>query len=150
MPTFRPIVDTPHYGIGKYLSSLLNPLTITNYSVKDSFETAKRITAIPPELFSEGHKFISFDATSWFTNVSLKRTFNIILKRIYKKIEKVIPTTLRKGTIKKLILDAGTKNVFSFNNNFYKQIDGVSMGSPLGLVLANNIMTKLESTIVSR
>ena len=40
IPPFRPIVDTtstPHYGIGKYLSSLLNPLTINNYSIEDSF-----------------------------------------------------------------------------------------------------------------
>ena len=50
--------------------------------------------------------------------------------------------------MKKLILDACTKTVFCFNNKFYKQIDGVSIGSPLGPVLANIIMTKLESTIV--
>ena len=50
--------------------------------------------------------------------------------------------------MKKLILDACTKTVFSFNNKFYKQIDGVSMGSPLGPVLANIIMTELENTIV--
>ena len=75
-----------------------------------------------------------------------KRTVNIILKRIY--VDKVIPTTLRKRAMKKLILDACTKTVFSFNSKFYKQVDGVSIGSPLGPVLANIIMTKLESTTV--
>ena len=50
--------------------------------------------------------------------------------------------------MKKLILDTCTKTVFSFNSKFYKQVDGVSIGSPLGPVLANIIMTKLESTIV--
>ena len=51
IPPFRPIVDTtstPYYGIEKYLSSLLNPLIINNYSIEDSFEPAKRIKAIPP------------------------------------------------------------------------------------------------------
>ena len=46
-----PIVDTtstPHYGIAKFLSSLLNPFAINNYSVKDSFEAPKSIQAIPP------------------------------------------------------------------------------------------------------
>ena len=81
-----------------------------------------------------------------FTNVPLKRTVNTILKRIY--VDSVIPTTLRKRTMKKLILDACTKTVFSFNNTFYKQIDGVSMGPSLGLVLANIIMTELESTVI--
>ena len=49
IPPFRPIVDTtstPHYGIEKYLLSLLNPLLINNYSIEDSFEAAKRIKAI--------------------------------------------------------------------------------------------------------
>ena len=64
--------STPHYGIGKYLSLLLNPLTISNYSVEDSFEAAKRVKAIPPELFNEGYKFISFDAISLFTNAPSK------------------------------------------------------------------------------
>ena len=55
VPSFRLIVDTtstPHYGIAKFLSSLLNPLAINNHSVKDSFEAAKRIQAIPPELLN--------------------------------------------------------------------------------------------------
>ena len=50
--------------------------------------------------------------------------------------------------MKKLVLDASTEIIFSFNTRFYKQIDGVSMGSPLGSVLTNIIMTQLESTIV--
>ena len=50
--------------------------------------------------------------------------------------------------MKKLILDSCTKTVFSFNSKFYKQVDGVSMGSPFGPVLANIIMTELERTIV--
>ena len=48
-----PIVDitsTLHYDIAKFLSSLLNPLAINNYSVNDSFESANHIQAILPEL----------------------------------------------------------------------------------------------------
>ena len=89
---------------------------LNNYS----FEAANYIKAIPPELFNEGYKFISFDITSLFTNVPLKRTANIILKRIY--VNKVIPPTLRKGTMKKLVLDACTKTVFSFNRNFMNEL----------------------------
>ena len=55
IPPFWLIGDTTstlHYGIGKYLSSLLNSVTINNYSVEDSSEAAKRIKAISPELFN--------------------------------------------------------------------------------------------------
>ena len=50
--------------------------------------------------------------------------------------------------MKKLIVGACAKIAFSSNSKYCKQIDGVSMGSPLKPVLANIIMTELESTIV--
>ena len=40
LPSFRPVIDTtntPHYGVEKFLTRLLNPLT-QNVSIKDSFE----------------------------------------------------------------------------------------------------------------
>ena len=44
-----------------------------------------------------------------------------------------------------------TKNIhFSFNNEIYIQIDGVSMSSPLGLVIANIFMVKLKTTLVPK
>ena len=62
--------------------------------------------------------------------------------------DKVIHTTLRKRTMKKLIIYSCTKTSFSFNNKINKQIDGVSMGSPSGPVLANIIMTEFQKIIV--
>ena len=59
-------------------------------------------------------------------------------------------TKLTKRTLKKLILDSCTKTIFSLNGHLYKQIDGVSMGSPLGPTLANIIMTEFEQEIVKR
>ena len=49
---------------------------------------------------------------------------------------------------KHLILDSCTKTIFSLNGKLYKQIDGVSMGSPLGPTLANIIMTEFEDIII--
>ena len=72
------------------------------------------------------------------------------MKKIFKGVyeDKVIHTTLRKHTMKKLIIEFCIKTAFRFNNNIYKKIDGVSMGSPFGRVLANIIMTKLEKFTV--
>ena len=69
----------------------------------------------------------------------------MILKRLYE--DKVIRTTLRKRTMKKLIIDLTVKQ-HSFNNKIFKQIDGVLIGSGLCLVLRNIIMTELENIIV--
>ena len=40
---------------------------------------------------------------------------------------------------------ATKESFFMFNNKFYKQIDGVAMGSPLGLALANIFMCSFEN-----
>ena len=69
----------------------------------------------------------------------------MVLKCLYE--DKVIRTTLRKRTMKKLIIDLAVKQ-HSFNDKIFKQIDGVSIGSGLCLVLRNIIMTELENIIV--
>ena len=141
IPNFRPILDTSctvYYGVGKYLSNRLNPLTLNGYSLKDSFEATQRIHSIPIELFAQGYRYVSFNVVSLFTNVPLKKTIEIILKRVYN--DQLVQTKLEKRTLKKLLLDAYQKTAFFFNGKIYKQTDGVSVGSSLGPVLANIIM----------
>ena len=107
-----------------------------------------RIRSIPPELFDEDYRYISFDVTSLFTNVPLNRTIKIILKRVYE--EKLVKTNLKKNTLKKLIKDSCSKTAFMFNGKIYKQIDGVSMASSLGPVLANVIMTEFDKIVFDK
>jgi hypothetical protein len=150
LPKFRPIIDTtntPHYNVGKFIAGLLNPITLNQFSLRDSFDAVEAIKSIPKDLFFQGYKFVSFDVESLFTNVPLRRTINIILDRVYK--QNLIDSTLRKSTLKKLILDSCTKTIFSCNGTLYEQLDGVSMGSSLGPILANIILTEFENIIVS-
>ena len=46
--------------------------------------------------------------------------------------------------------DTCSKTVFSTSNKLYQQIDGVSMGSSLGPLLAGIIMTEMEKTIIKK
>ena len=150
IPKLRPIIDTtntPYYKIGQYLSSLSQPLTINDYTLKDSFDAANKIKSLPSEMFEEGYQFVSFDVESLFTNVPLNKTINIILDRIYR--QKLLKTNLKKRTMKKLLLDSCTKTAFSYDNILYQQCDGVSMGSSLVLVLANVILTEFENVVVT-
>ena len=126
---FEQLLTLPVLLIGKFLSSLLQPLTHNDYNLKDSFDAVKRIRSIPPELFDNGYQFVSFDVQSLFTNVPVKKAINIILDRVYNK--KLINTNLKKRTMKKLLVDSCTKTAFSFDNVLY-ELCGVSMGSPLG------------------
>ena len=69
------------------------------------------------------------------------------MNRLY--IEKKISATLSKRSLKKLLLEACTKSAFSFNKKLYEQIDGVSMGSPLGPLMTNAILTELERVVLN-
>ena len=111
--------------------------------MKTSFDAVKRIRL---ELFDEDYQFVSFDVQSLSTNVPVSKTINIIVDRVYNK--KLINANLKKSKMKKLLLDSCTKTAFSFDNVLYEQCDGVSMGSSLGPVLANIILTEFENVIV--
>ena len=50
---------------------MLQPLTINDYTLKDSFDAANKIKNVPSEMFEEGYQFVSFDIESLFTNVPL-------------------------------------------------------------------------------
>ena len=149
IPKFRPIIDTTnttHYGVGKFLTRLLQPLTHNEFTIKDSFDAVDKIRTVASHLFNEGYRWISFDVESLFTNVPLAKTIDVVLRRVY--TEDAIDTNLKKRTLKKLIKDCCQKTTFSFNSVLYEQNDGVSMGSSLGPVLTKVIMTELEKTIV--
>ena len=101
---------------------------------------------IPLFLFLSSFFYVSFDVESLFTNVPIKRTIDIILKRIY--IDKVICTKLKNRSMKNLLLDAYIKTDFMFNGVIYEQKHDVCMGSSLGPMLANVVMTDLEEKII--
>ena len=75
-----------------------------------------------------GYVAISFDAVSLFTNVPLRDTIDIILKKVYD--EQLIETKITRKNLEKLLLVCTQGTPFTFNNKMYMQTDGVMMGSP--------------------
>ena len=80
-----------------------------------------------------------------FTNVRLADTIQICADALYGG-ELLSPDYPNKIFVE--LMNTATKSVeFSFNNNMYKQIDGVTMGSPLRVVLANTFIGYHESKV---
>ena len=75
---------------------------------------------------------------SFFTSIPLNKTIDIILDKILN--QKVLHTTIKRWTMKKLLRDACTKTPFSINGELYQQIDGVY---GFTTTLANIIMTAI-------
>ena len=113
----RPIVsniNTSTYNLEKFLSKLLSPLRQSDHndrSTKDFIQNIKR------ENIPIGYKMVSLDVKSLFTNVSLDRTNNIFLKRIYDGNELRI-SNARNG-MKELLLLCTRKVHFTFNGKIY-------------------------------
>ena len=85
---------------------------------------------------------LPLDVKSLLTNAPLDKTIHIILKKVYD--EKNIKTTIPISIMKELFYVCTKYVHFIFNGEIYIQCDGLAMGSPLGLVLANIFMIPLK------
>ena len=76
----------------------------------------------------------SLDITLLFTNIPLDETINICLNEPFDKKQCV--SNLDRANFEKLLRLATKESYFIFDEAFYKQLDGVAMGSPLGSTLS--------------
>ena len=72
----------------------------------------------------------SFDNESLFTNIPLEETINICVDKLFENNTKV--NNLTKESFISLLQLATLDSFFIFDGKYYKQKDGVAMGSPLG------------------
>ena len=80
---------------------------------------------------------ISYDVCNLLTNIPLKETIKLALNLIFEKRPEI---RIPRKQLTKLLEFAPSRTHFLFNGNYYNQIDGVALGSPLGPTLANLFM----------
>ena len=81
-----------------------------------------------------------------FTNLTLGKTIEITLERIYERKE--INTSVSKKELKQLQTLCAKKVYFTYDNIADQQNDRVTMGSPPGPVLSAIFMVKLENSLI--
>jgi len=139
-PPFRPIlsaIGTVSYNLAKFLVPILEPLTTNQFVCKDSFAFAAEIRNQNPGLYMS-----SFDVDSLFTNIPLDETIDICVKKLFGRKHKF--KGFSKADFRSLLQYAVKDNLILFNGNYYIQVDGVAMGSPLGPTLANIFLCHWE------
>ena len=80
----RPIlsaINTHTYNLSKFLVPLLRPLSLSPYSITDSFSFIRELLSL--NLDTDNLTMASYDITSLFTNVPLDETIEIILNKLY-------------------------------------------------------------------
>ena len=144
----RPIISqipTPTYALAKKLCAILTPYIPATYSLQsptDFLDILKNSNATG--------KMASLDVESLFTNVPVDRTINYIIDRVYHNNSMAaldIPEPVLRG-----LLECCTKEApFTCpRGKKYRQVDGVAMGSPLGVLLANFFMGCVEEEIFKK
>ena len=138
----RPILSmtgSPYHKLAKWLTKVLEPIRskMAVHSLKDTFQFVQYIA----DKNINDQIMASFDVESLFTNVPLHDVISIIHDYAAEnRIDVGIPLYDLCN-----LLSLCTSNIqFLFNGQYYRQIDGVAMGSPLGPVLADIFMAHLE------
>ena len=106
-------------------------------------EQVKHITLAPGEFLS------SYDVSDLFTSVPVDPALNII-KDLLEKDHTLKERTLMEASDIILLLDFCLKNTyFSFQDQFYEQVEGAAMDSPVSPIVANLYMEYLEQKALS-
>ena len=145
---FRLIIDqagTYLYNAAKVISNYLKPLTKNQYSIRDTQSFPTTIKSLPS--LKEDEEDVSYDVESLFTNIPVQEIIEYIINQIY-VYDKIKPIC-NKLIFKRLLLKITTEVSFTIEGNFFKQIDGCTMGGPLSVTLSDIFMVKMENEIVS-
>lgn len=136
------MTQTAYERVSKWLAEMLKPVEkcFSGFCVQDSFSFVESIQDFDASSFS----MVSFDVCSLFTNVPVNETIEIIVNTVSDNPD-LCP--LPPDLLRDLLLLCVTNVQFLFNGQFYRQVDGVAMGSPLGPLFANIFMGSIEKRL---
>ena len=141
----RPIVSstgTASYNTSKELANILKPLVgWTSHhlkNTKDFIDQIKDIKLLPDETI------ISYDIKALFTSVPIQPVINIIKKKLENDKDLKLRTSMSIQHIISLIEYCLKSTYFVFRGQYYEQLEGAAMGSPLSPIIANLYMEEFE------
>lgn len=138
-------INSPTHKFAKVIAEVLKKYIPQPKSyVKNSLEVKKLIDNIKIPV---GYSLVSLDVVSLFNNVPSDLVIKSIRKR-WKFLQNKISLSCEEFLEGIEFLMNTT--FFQFNNNYYKQILGLPMGSPLSPILANFVLEDLEISCLDK
>ena len=95
---------------------------------------------------NEDEELVSFDVTTLYTNVPVMEAINICTKKLYDMPDAKKPPVYR-ATFIKLTSIAACDVIMLTHDGYYKQVDGLAMGSPPAPHLANGWLSQFDDVI---
>ena len=146
----RPIVSccgSITYNAARYLATVLSPLVgNTIHSVKNSKELVDKLKGlvVPP-----GQKLVSYDVKALFTSVPVDQALNVIERKLRQDLTLPDRSELNVDQLIQLLEYCLTTTYFEYGGEFYQQVHGAAMGSPVSPIVTNLYMEHFESIALS-
>ena len=105
--------------------------------MKDLIESMEDIS------LSDDETLLSFDVKSLFTSIPVNEAIQICEQSLRKDITLSERTTMDVDTITCLLRFCLTNTAFQYDNKHYRQKDGVAMGSPASMAIADTFLQDL-------
>ena len=133
---------TATYNTAKELARILKPLVGSSiHHVQNTRDFVEQIKEIR---LKQRECIISYDVAALFTSVPIQPVINIIKEKIARDTELHKRTSMNINHITTLLEFCLTSTSFVFQGQYYQQMEGAAMGSPLSPIVANIFMEKFE------
>ena len=141
----RPLISstgTVTYNTAKELAKILKPLVgLTSHHVHNTKDFIDHIKEVR---LRQGESIISYDVTSLFTSVPIQPVLNIIHQRLATDQDLKNRTSMTIIHIINLLEFCSNSTSFVFQGQYYQQMEGAAMGSPLSPIVASIFMEQFE------
>ena len=141
----RPIISstgTVTYNTTKELAKILKPLVgMSSHNVQNTRNIVEHIKDVR---LRQGECIISYDVTTLFTFVPIQPVLNIFQQRLAKEKDLQKKTCMTIKQIISLLEFCLNSTSFVFQGQYYQQMEGAAMGSPLSPIVANIFMENFE------
>ena len=153
---FRPVLSATgcyNFSLAKFICKVISPFCYSKYCLKNVDEFLVKIKDfrrnVPPNATVTQ---CSYDVESLFTNIPLDKTIEKLVEKIFRDIGRseynFDGVIFDKDSLTRALELCAKDQLFLFNGEIWKQIDGNSMGSPLGPPLANFYVSYLEDNFI--
>ena len=140
----RPVLSMPGSAYYKISNKISKWLSVVDECNIDS--STKLISDLLPDIeLDEESELISFDVTSLYTNVPLNEAIQYCMELLYSG--RCHKPPVDRQTFIELVSLCSCNVVLLTNDGFYRQVDGLAMGSPPAPQLANGWMSKFDERI---
>ena len=141
----RPIVSSigaATYNTAKELAKILKPLVgMSAHHVQNTRDCVEQIKDVR---LKQGECIISYDVTALFTSMPIQPVLNIIKQSLSNDHDLHKRTTMSTSHVINLLEFCLGSTSFVYQRQFYQQLEGAAMGSPLSPIVANIFMEQFE------